>query len=142
MEVKMFMTKFNPEICAELCRLHSDGLTAKACAAMVGITRRTLSNWLKRGSEAKSGAYRQFWLDWEKANAEYQRYHLVAISRSDSWAAHKYLLEVNEPETFVVEQKIKADTNAKVEAKGELTNLQKFEQMMNRTFGPCKEQEK
>ena len=99
------MVKFNEQICEELCALHSEGLPQKSCADLVGINRRTLYDWLKKGEKAKSGKYRQFYINWLKSSAKYEREHLNHIRDSPSWLAHQYLLQVKDPETYVVAEK-------------------------------------
>ena len=112
------MAKFNEEICKEICDLHSEGLPQKSCADLVGINRRTLYDWIQKGKNAKSGKYKQFYQNWLKASAKYEREHLSHISDSASWLAHQYLLQVKDPETYVVaeKQQIEAETKTTLEA--------------------------
>ena len=112
------VTKFNDKICEEICALHSEGLPQKSCADMVGINRRTLYDWLQQGKNAKSGKKRKFYLNWIKAEAKYEMEHLSHIGDSTSWLAHQYLLQVKDPETYVVaeKQQIEAETKTKLEA--------------------------
>jgi hypothetical protein len=112
------MAKFNEEICKEICDLHSEGLPQKSCADLVGINRRTLYDWIQKGKNAKSGKYKQFYQNWLRASAKYEREHLGEISGSNSWLAHQYLLQVKDPETYVVaeKQQIEAETKTTLEA--------------------------
>ena len=112
------MANFNEEICKEICDLHSEGLPQKSCADLVGINRRTLYDWIQKGKNAKSGKYKQFYQNWLKASAKYEREHLSHISDSASWLAHQYLLQVKDPETYVVaeKQQIEAETKTTLEA--------------------------
>jgi len=111
-------TKFNEQICEELCSLHSEGLSQKTCADLVGIDRKTLYNWIQQGKKARSGKKRDFYIRWVKAAAKYERTHLRKISDSSSWLAHQYLLQVKDPETYVVaeKQQIEAETKTTLEA--------------------------
>lgn len=111
-------TKFNDQICEELCALHAEGLPQKSCADLVGIDRRTLYNWIQAGKNAKSGKKRDFYLRWIRAAAKYEREHLNKISDSTSWLAHQYLLQVKDPETYVVaeKQQIEAETKQTINA--------------------------
>lgn len=117
-------TKFNDQICEELCALHAEGLPQKSCADLVGIDRKTLYNWIQAGKKAKSGKKREFYIRWIRAAAKFEREHLGHISDSSSWLAHQYLLQVKDPETYVVAEKqemeMKADT--KVTADVDMTN--------------------
>ena len=99
------MVKFGDEICKELCELHEEGLPQTSCADIVGINRKTIKRWLDKGKDAKSGKYRQFYLNWMKAHAKYERYHLNHISNNESWTAHQYLLQVHNPDRYVVVNK-------------------------------------
>lgn len=109
-------TKFNEQICEELCELHSEGLPQKSCADLVGIDRKTLYNWIQKGKKAKSGKYRQFYIKWIKSAAKFEREHLGHISDSSSWLAHQYLLQVKDPETYVVAEKQEMEANINAEA--------------------------
>lgn len=117
-------TKFNEQLCEQLCTLHEEGLPQKSCADYCGIDRTTLHRWLKKGEKAKSGKYRQFFLNWIRSEAKYEMKHLTHISDSSSWLAHQYLLQVKDPETYVVAEKqemeMKADTT--VTADIDMTN--------------------
>lgn len=112
------VTKFNQDICNDLCQLYGEGLSQTDCADIVGINRKTLRRWLEKGEKAKSGKYRQFYLQWRKAKAEHKRMHLSHINNSPSWLAHQYALQVMDPDTFVVaeKQQIEAETKATVNA--------------------------
>ena len=100
---------------------------------MLGIARKTLYNWLQKGEKAKSGKYRQFFLNWLKAEAKYEMKHLNHISESNSWLAHQYLLQVKDPETYVVAEKqemettVKADITADVDMTDEAIHQQDLE---------------
>ena len=113
---KFKMVKFNEQICEELCALHSEGLPQKSCADLVGIDRKTLYNWIQKGKKARSGEYRKFYLEWLKASARYEREHLNHISDSQSWMAHQYLLQVKDPETYVVAEKQEMEANLKTDS--------------------------
>ena len=117
-------TKFNEQICEELCSLHSEGLSQKTCADLVGIDRKTLYNWIQQGKKARSGKKRDFYIRWVKAAAKYERTHLRKISDSSSWLAHQYLLQVKDPETYVVaeKQQIEAETKTTLEANVDMTD--------------------
>ena len=129
----MARTKFNDEIVDNLCTAHENGLPQKACAQLCGIDRKTLYRWLKRGEEAKSGKYKEFYLRWEKSHAKFQLYHLKKINDSKSWMASQYLLQVSDPDAFVVaeKQQIEANVDADVDAKSIQTDLTSEEFMKN-----------
>ena len=108
-------SKFNEQLCEQLCTLHEEGLPQKSCADYCGIDRTTLHRWLKKGENAKSGKYRNFFLNWLRAEAKYEMNHLGHISDSTSWLAHQYLLQVKDPETYVVAEKQEMETTVKAD---------------------------
>lgn len=105
--------KFNEEICNDLCKYRAEGLTISDCAALCGIERHTVSAWVKKGKSSKTGKHRDFYKKWVKATAKFKRLHQKKISDSEDWRASKYLLEVTDPEHYVVNDKleVKADVN-------------------------------
>ena len=113
------MARFNDEICSELCSLHEEGLPLKSCAALVELSRQSVYDWLNKGKNAKSGKYRQFYLNWKKAEAKYEMYHLQKIHNSKSWMAHQYLLQVKDSETYVVAEKQQVESKAEVDLKAD-----------------------
>lgn len=60
---KRYNQKLTPELSARYCEAISKGHSIGAACAIVGINRQTYYNWYKRGKEAKSGKYRQFYCD-------------------------------------------------------------------------------
>jgi len=125
--------KFNEEIVEKLCTAHENGLPQKACAQYCGIDRKTLYRWLKKGEEAKRGKYRDFYMKWQKANAKFQLYHLKKINDSQSWMASQYLLQVTDPDAYVVaeKQQIEANVEADVDAQTIQADLTSEEFMKN-----------
>lgn len=108
------MTKFSEEICKKLCDLHRKGLPLKACAKKCRVSRESVHGWLKQGREAKSGKKREFFLNWEEADVEYEIVQRKKIEDSKDWKAHQYLLQVNDSETYVVEQKQKVSQDVTI----------------------------
>ena len=117
-------TKFNEQICEELCSYYEEGLPQKTCADLCGISRMTLNRWVEKGRNAKSGKYREFYLRWCKSKAKFIQHHTNKIAENPSWLASQYLLQVTDPETYVVAEKqemeMKADTN--ITADVDMTN--------------------
>ncbi len=109
-------SKFSEELGERICALHKRGLPLKSCAKKCRINRSTLQRWLKKGKEARSGKYKEFYLDWLQADAEYELYHIDHISDAPSWLAHQYLLQVRDPETYVVADKQEMETTVKADA--------------------------
>ena len=99
------MAKFNEEICNCLTELYADGIPLKYCADAVGISRTAIYNWMDKGEKAKSGKYHQFYLDMQKARAKFIQKNMKDIQDNKSWMAKQYLLQVTDPEQFVVAEK-------------------------------------
>jgi hypothetical protein len=108
-------SKFNEQICNELCSYYEEGLPQKTCADLCGIDRTTLGKWLAKGKNAKSGKYRDFYLRWCKAKAKFIQHHTNKIADNPSWLASQYLLQVTDPETYVVAEKQEMETTVKAD---------------------------
>ena len=115
-------TKFTKEICETLCTLHEDGLPQKTCADLVGIDRKTLYNWIQKGKKAKSGKYKEFYHQWQRANAKFIQTHQSHISENKDWRAHQYLLQVTDPETYVITEKTENETKIQGDIRTETLN--------------------
>ena len=53
--------KFKWSLIEEICQLRSQGNNVKGIAETVGIDRRTIYRWLKKGEKARIGKYAQFY---------------------------------------------------------------------------------
>lgn len=122
----MGRVKFTPEIADKIVELHSKGLPIKYCAEAVGIGRKTVYNWLKKGEEAKSGRYCEFHRDMQMARADFIAYHHQQVASSKDWKAHQYLLQCVAPSDYVVEEKTKISADVKQEH----SNLDEFARIM------------
>jgi len=107
------MAKFNEETCKCLVELYADGIPLKYCADAVGINRSTIYDWMDKGAKAKSGKYKKFYLDMQKAKAKFIQKNVKEIQDNKSWMAKQYLLQVTDPETYVVEKKVNAGLDVK-----------------------------
>ena len=74
---------------------------------------------MNKGKKAKSGKYRDFYLDMQRAKSKFIAHHIGKIQDNKSWMSSQYLLQVTDPDEFVVaeKQKIESETRATVEAK-------------------------
>jgi hypothetical protein len=112
--------KFSKETCETIYDLVSKGYTYKDICAVCDITEQTFYNWVKRGKKAKSGKYRAFFIELEKAKALRKNnlvQELIDMGRSrDDWKALAWILERGYGDEFArPEVKIKADVGAKAE---------------------------
>ena len=114
----MAKPKFSEEICECLVESYGKGLPLKYCADAVGIHRNTLLNWMKKGEAARSGKYRDFYIDMQRAKSKFISHHLQKIQDNKSWMSSQYLLQVTDPDEFVVaeKQKIESETKATIQA--------------------------
>lgn len=132
-------TKFNDAVVEILCKAHENGASLKTSAKFAGLDRKTVRNWLNQGKEQKRGKKRDFYLKWQEADAKYQLYHLKNIkdhAKSD-WRASKYLLEVNDPEQYVVEKKYKSQQENNIK----LDNVESVADAITRSLQASKREE-
>lgn len=122
--MKQFMAKFNEEVCKCIIENYSEGLTITDCADIAGVARETIHRWMKKGETARSGKYKQFYLDMLKARAKFKKHHIQKIADNKSWMASQYLLQVTDPETYVVaeKQQIESETKATIQAEVDMTD--------------------
>lgn len=104
----MAKTKLDEDMIKFLCTAHENGAPKTVCAKLAGIDRKTLYNWIQKGEKAKRGKFHDFYLEWEKADGKFQTYHLTNITKKaeEDWRASQYLLQVTNPEEFVIDQRI------------------------------------
>lgn len=117
------MTKFSEEVCSIILDARSSGMTKEECAGLAGISVRTLDRWLEKGEKAKSGKYRNFYVEYLKANLEFVKYHRDKISEHKDWHASQYLLQVNESGKYNQTQKVESKVEAEVKAEVKLSDL-------------------
>ena len=120
----MAKPKFSEELCECLVENYGKGLPLKYCADAVGIHRNTLLNWMKKGESARSGKYRDFYLDMQRAKSKFISHHLQKIEANKSWMSSQYLLQVTDPDEFVVaeKQKIESETKATIQAEVDMND--------------------
>lgn len=135
-------TLFNDDIVERLCLAHENGASKKLCAEMCGISRETLHSWLRQGREAKSGKKKDFYDKWLISHGKFKMFHLQNITKASEkdWKASKYLLEVSDPDEFVIEKRVnakqKVDTTGYIKLKHEVkTNtLEEVLSLINKEF--------
>jgi hypothetical protein len=88
-------TKLTKERQDKICELLRAGNYFDAACGAVGITPQTGYNWLKRGNDAKSGIYFDFFEAVKKAEAEAEAATVVIIRKAalDTWQAAAWWLE-------------------------------------------------
>ena len=98
--------RFNKELCDEIVHLYSTGLPIKTIADLLGINRQTIYRWRKKGEKEGEGEYYDFDMSMKKAHAKNILFHLKKLNRSNKDNTHKFLLEVSDPETYNLSNKI------------------------------------
>lgn len=115
------MVKFNDDIRETIYELVSKGYTYKDICAVCGIVESTFYEWINRGKKAKSGKYKEFYLNVEKAKS-LRKNNLIdkLIEKTDArddWKGYAWLLERGYGDEFArPEVKIKQEVESKVEA--------------------------
>ena len=109
------MAKFNEETCKCIVENYSEGLTITDCADIAGVARETVHRWIKKGKKARSGKYKQFYLDMKQARAKFKKHHHMKIAESKDWKASQYLLQVTDSETYVVTEKKQVNADVKTD---------------------------
>ena len=125
--------KFSEDIRETIYDLVSKGYTYKDICAVCDITEQTFYNWIDRGKKAKSGQYKEFVVELEKAKAERKRNlvdELLEMGRNrEDWKSVAWLLERGYGDEFArPEVKIKqsVDAKAEVEHKVPFADLEKI----------------
>ncbi len=115
--------KFNKGIAKDIISLYENGLSKSRCADYVGINRKTIYSWFNKGrdSEDPEDDYYKFYKGMMEAKAKFIMYHQEKINNNQDWRASKYLLEVTDPDTYVLEKRlnVKTENETKVELDNE-----------------------
>ena len=115
------MVKFSEEVCETIYKLVSKGFTYKDICAVCDISEQTFNNWINRGKKAKSGKYKEFYLNVEKAKS-LRKNNLIdklieKTEAKDDWKGYAWLLERGYGDEFArPEVKIRQEIDSKVEA--------------------------
>lgn len=116
------MVKFSEDICETIYELVSKGYTYKDICSVCDIHENTFYKWVERGKKAKSGKYKEFVIELEKAKS-LRKHNLVdklieKTESKDDWKGYAWLLERGYGDEFArPEVKIKQSVESKVEAK-------------------------
>ena len=88
-------TKLTPEVQDRILQAVRAGLRYREAALAAGIDERTFYNWKRRGEEAKSGIYFQFFQSLKEAEARGELALLARIQAAsqETWQAAAWILE-------------------------------------------------
>lgn len=115
------MVKFSEELCETIYELVGKGFTYKDICAVCDISEPTFYKWINKGKKAKSGKYKQFVIELEKAKA-LRKNNLVKkliekTESKDDWKGYAWLLERGYGNEFArPEVKVRQEIESKVEA--------------------------
>ena len=93
-------TKLTPTVMAKIVELLRAGSYRDVAAKSAGVTRSTLNLWFSRGSQAKSGIYREFVDAVERAMADAEARAVAQIAKAAAggdWKASAWYLERMHP---------------------------------------------
>lgn len=110
----MVRTKFNEETVKNLLTYYENGIPLKYASELAGVSRRTVYDWKTKGENAKSGKYKKFVDDLNKARAKFVAYHHNKLNESSDPRVSQYLLQVTDPETYVIEKRFKTDNSSEI----------------------------
>ena len=74
-----------------------------------------VNRWIEKGEKARSGKYKQFYLEMQKAKSKFKEHHLRKIAEAKDWRASQYLLQVTDSETYVVTEKKQVNADVKTD---------------------------
>lgn len=92
-------TKLTPEIQKTIVELLRRGNYIETAAVFAGIDKKTFYNWMKRGNEATSGKYNEFFHAVEQAMAEAEIRDVANITNAakTNWKASAWRLQHRNP---------------------------------------------
>ncbi len=133
------MVKFNDERKNIILKARENGLNICDCAILANVDESTLHRWLKKGKTAKSGKYRQFYLDFKYSEVKNKLYHLKKIQDDKSWQSSAWYVERKYPEEYG--RKDSFNVQADVKTQQEINLSEKFDDDKIRSILNGKEDE-
>ena len=67
------VSKCSYDMLNRVCLLRSQGFSRRDISKKLGIDRKTIYNWIKKGEKARIGKYAKFYSDWQKATEDYYK---------------------------------------------------------------------
>lgn len=92
--------ELTPSIVRKLVQALSVGLYVETACDIVGISRGTFYEWIKKGEENPNSKYGDFLTQIREALAKAEAYSVQKIRKSDNWQAHAWWLERKFPQKW------------------------------------------
>jgi transposase len=108
-------SKLTPELQGCICEALRRGAYVETAAALAGIDKTTLYDWLKRGGREEEGPFVEFSHAVQKAQAEAEMRDLDrvdAAAQAGTWQASAWRLERRSPERWSRRTSVKVETPA------------------------------
>jgi hypothetical protein len=93
-------TKLTPELQTEFMAALARCYYLETAADLVGIDRRSVYYWLKRGKRTRRRPYREFFLAFKKTMAVKEALNIKSVEEAGQWTARAWLLERSCPERW------------------------------------------
>lgn len=123
-------TKLTPKLQETICTYIKQGYTIEQSCALSGITPRTYYNWIKRGKQAKTGKFFQFFQKAKQAEEIAEAKYLATIIQAAAgnpsegvrgdWRAAAWYLERKNPDRWSKTEKLQQDIRADVKQRTDL----------------------
>jgi hypothetical protein len=104
-------TKLTPELRERLLTLLRASVPLSTAAPILGISRKTLANWVKRAATEETGKFHDLGLDIEQAQAQARLPYITAIAKSGRTNTKdaKWMLERSDPEHWERKRPVEAE---------------------------------
>lgn len=119
-------TKLTPEVAKKITWALRLGNFRKTAAAYAGVSERTLTEWLSRGSREESGLYADFYAEVMEAEQAAEVRALGAIHQAmqrGDWKAAAWFLERKHPDRYCVKSAVLLGHRLKIEGDVALQDL-------------------
>ena len=118
-------TKLTPEVQDRIVSAIRAGNYSRVAAEYAGISERTFYGWLRRGQQAKTGVYRDFWCAVQRAEreAEVRAVAMIQKSMDSNWRAALAFLERKYPSRWGRKDRLSVEIEPR-EALAELLGLE------------------
>lgn len=132
----MAKTKLTEEKIKTAVKMVEKGHYYKDIYGVLGVCKKTWQNWINRGKEAKSGIYRKFYEEIEKADSRGEAYlfdKMMEVGKEE-WQMYMTILERKYPDRFgkhermnisseegtkIIIEKVDASVKSNTESSGE-----------------------